>query len=242
MKNRILYTIGCLCLLLSGGCTEEKIPLYSGDYYLSFTAQENGDPAYIMMNFAKDAPLAEQTRVEIPVTLWGDLFPENVTYDVEVLADGTTGIEGIDYVDVKRGVFPKNKPSGSLLLTVNRNEELLATGFSVKIRLNEGDGYIVGPKKYNTATVYVTDRVSLPSWWGSTGVAMRLGDYYPVKFRLLSIYLDGDQLPTIDQYTNIEFGNIITGFKAWWIEQWNQGKYHYYAADGTTPLYETISD
>ena len=99
------------------------------------------------------------------------------------------------------------------------------------------DGFVVAPAKYTQVTVTVKDELpNEPVWWGTT---QDMGDYSPVKYRLLNIYL-GKVLADLDGYTNITFKAEALRFKNWWKENW--ASYTYYDADGTTPLYETIPE
>ena len=63
-----------------------------------------------------------------------------------------------------------------------------------------------------------------------------------MKYRVFIIFMDGEILESLDKYTGLEFINLIADFKTWWKNQWQQGNYQYYDADGVTPLYETILD
>ena len=233
--NRILYIIPILLLAVS--CKEDTLKVYNGDNYIHFTPGINDkvEPEY---NFALDGMTTRETEASIPVEvrLWGYLPLEDFKYNVGV-DDKTTAVES-DYINPGHGVFRAGYHVDTLWVTVKRRQELLSTDYKVVINMKDAeDGFVVAPAKYTQVTVTVKDELpNEPVWWGTP---QDMGDYSPVKYRLLNIYL-GKVLADLDGYTNITFKAEALRFKNWWKENW--ASYTYYDADGTTPLYETIPE
>ena len=124
-------------------------------------------------------------------------------------------------------------------VTVRRRQELLATDYTLTVTMTGAEDHVVAPSEYTNATVIVRDRITAaPVWWNTT---QALGNYSDMKFRVFNIYL-GKYLTSLADYTSITFEEEVARFKQWWIEQWAEGNYQYYAEDGSTPLYETIPD
>ena len=241
MKN--IHIPVLLCLALLSGCKEEKIPTYSGGNYLHFTYMQNRDPQTVDFNFALQAPLTRQASVPVGLTLWGNLLEEDMQYRISFPNDTsrTNATPGDDFKVIAGSVFSHKNVVDTLYITVYRDEELLKTDFFLTVKLESATNCTIGPREYAYARINVTDEVEMPSWWKQS-TAAKLGDYSDIKYRLCIIFLEGKILPNLDEFTGIEFQQKIADFKAWWIEQWNAGLYHYYAEDGTTPLYETILD
>lgn len=221
-------------------CKEDTLDVYHGEDYVHFTPGAD-DVAVTSYNFALDGVTTAETSVLVPVelTLWGYLPTEDFRCEVSVVAEGTTAISS-DYEDPGYATFRAGHHVDTLWVRVNRKEELLATDYSLRLRLDSaGDAHVVGPSSYSTVTLHIFDRITdEPSWWGTT---QALGPYSAMKYRLLNIYL-GKILRNLDEYTSITFKDEALAFKAWWKRQWEEGNHRYYDTDGTTPLYDTIPD
>ncbi len=241
-KNTAIRSLALMAVLaMSFGCKEAEIKTYDGDNYMFFTYMNDRSAQTYEFNFATQAALEMTGQVPVSLSLWGFMLAQDVTYYLSVDPENTTAVANTDFVPVSQGVFHKENVVDTLWLEVKRNADLLATDFTIVLRLDAVDGCVVGPAEYKTATVRVRDVVEEPSWW-SNATANRLGEYSDIKYRVFIIFMDGEILENLDAYTGIAFGQLITDFKAWWKEQWAEGNYQYYAVDGITPLYETISD
>ncbi len=228
-----------LFALSLAGCKEDSLETYSGENYVHFEPDAN-DVVSASYNFA----LGETTREErydipVPVRLWGFLPDEDFTFTTEIVSEGTTALPS-DYAAPQPQVFRKGEPSGTFFLTVYRRPELLATDFTIVVKMVSAENHVVAPSCYASLTIKVTDDLSgsRPVWWNTTPA---LGEYSDVKFRIFNIYL-GRFLQKLDGYSQIAFKNEALKFKAWWKEQWDEGNYRYYDSDNITPLYETIPD
>ncbi|MSL96585.1 DUF4843 domain-containing protein, partial [Escherichia coli] len=147
----------------------------------------------------------------------------------------------IDYAPLTSGIFHKALAEDTYEVTVYRNEALLNTEYTLTLSLDAVENCLVGPAEYQYVTIQVTDRISCPVWWSQSSAA-NLGVYSDMKYRVFIIFMDVEILESLDKYTGLEFINLIADFKTWWKNQWQQGNYQYYDADGVTPLYETILD
>ncbi len=236
--NRILYILPIAFLALVS-CKEDTLDTYHGSDYVHFTPGLSDRPE-VEYNFAMDGVTTRETEATIPVEirLWGYLPVADFKCEVSVVKDKTTAA-ATDYVEPEYALFRTGYHVDTLWVKVNRREKLLASDYKIVLMLdNAGDDHVVGPAKYNTVTVKVTDQIKEePRWWGAH--ESELGQYIPMKYRMLNIFL-GKVLRTTDEYTNITFKEKILEFKQWWKENWES--YKYYAADGSTPLYDTIPD
>lgn len=228
-------------LLLFCSCSEEELNVYQGSNYVYFTYMEDKGAQEVEFNFATDAPLVREGKVTVKMTLLGYLLEKDATCSLSVVEDKTTAQAGIDYAPLAPGIFHSGAVEDGYEVTVYRDEELLNTDYTLTLSLDEVEGCLVGPSEYKHVTIKVTDAVSKPVWWEQSAAA-NLGVYSDRKYRVFIIFMDGEILESLDKYTGIEFANLIADFKAWWKEQWELGNYHYYDADGVTPLYETILD
>lgn len=217
-----------LLLLTATGCREQEIPTYSGDRYIHFESQKDQRPQALIFNFATEAPLASEGKATLHLTLWGDLLETNATYTLQ--ANG---------LPLPTGTFAAGVAQAVYELPVQRNDELLKTDYTIQVELNSVEGATIAPQKYKTATVHVIDRVQEPTWWKQSK-AKKLGVYSDLKYRVFIIFMEGKILDTLDDYTGLTFMVLTKEFKSWWQKEWNAGRYHYYATDGVTPLYETI--
>lgn len=221
------------------GCREDTLKTYSGENYIHFTPDAN-DAVTAEYNFAAGETTREtEYSIPVDVRLWGFLPEHDFTFTTEIVADGTTAAPS-DYELQPVQVFRAGEPEGKFHLKVKRREELLATDYRVVVRMVSAEDHTVAPAAYSTVTIRVRDDLSslTPKWWSTTPA---LGDYSAMKFRVFNIYL-GRFLSTLDGYTTITFKDEALAFKQWWKERWAEGEYRCYAADGTTPLYETIPD
>lgn len=225
----IAYCVAIFSLLLStGGCREQQLPLYSGERYIHFECEKDHTPQHVTFNFATDAPLATEGKAILRLTLWGDLFDTNSTFTLHT--DGAV---------LPGGTFAAGAVQAIYELPVQRNAALLNTDYTIRLELKTAAQAKVAPQQYSTATVHVIDKVEKPIWWEQSK-AKKLGTYSDVKYRLFIIFMNGKRLETLDGYTGIAFMALVEDFKSWWTKEWHAGRYHYYADDGVTPLYETI--
>ncbi len=238
--KRIEYILLAVAAAAVFSCSEDKLDVYHGDNYIHFSPLDNGNPLSVTYNFALSGNTA-QTEADVPleITLWGYLPEKPFAYSVAVLPDGTTASAG-DFDEPSSGVFRSSLPVDTLFVRVRRNAELLATSYEIKLELTDAEGHVIGPQKYSAASIKVTDSLSEPSWW-NLSFANRLGEYSDMKYRVFNIYL-GRVLTSLDGYTAISFSEEISSFKSWWRSRWAEGEYRYFASDGVTPLYDTISD
>ena len=238
MKSKITCILAFIFVLAA--CQEEKLEVYHGSNYVYFTYMDNKKPQFIKFNFATDAPLSLEGKVEVKMTLLGYLLTEDAACSVSVVADQTTATPN-NYRPITPGVFHKNKVEDIYEVTLLRDEALLNTDFTLTLNLDHVEGCLIGPSEYKTVNIHVTDRVTMPKWWNQSA-ASNLGEYSDMKYRVFIIFMDGEILDSLDGYTGIEFTALIADFKRWWQAEWEKGNYHYYDADGTTPLYQTIID
>ncbi len=234
-------TIIILLLTLFVSCKEEKLDVYKGDNYVYFTYMSDRAPQEVIFNFATDAPLVNQAKAKLSLTLLGYLFEEDTKCSFSYDKDKTSGRPGIDFQPLEQFFFASNKVVDTCELIINRNEELLNTDYVVNIILDQVDAANVGPKEFNNVTVRVVDKLAKPKWWDQS-LANNLGEYSDIKYRLFIIFMDGVVLESLDDYTGVEFMELIAEYKLWWKAEWVKGNYKYYDEDGVTPLYETILD
>lgn len=237
MKKSIIPVL-LLAAALSG-CKEDALKTYSGDNYIHFKPDAN-DSVTAEYNFAAGVTTREtEYDVTVDLRLWGFLPESDFSFTTEIAADGTTA-DPSDYGLTPVQTFPKGQPEGKFRLKVRRRAELLATDYTVVVKLVSADGHVVAPAAYSTVTIKVRDDLSSlkPKWWSTTPA---LGEYSEMKYRVFNIYL-GRFLDSIDGYTSITFKEEALKFKQWWKEKCLEGEYVYYADDGVTLLYETIPD
>lgn len=235
--KKILYILPFF-LLAAVSCKEDTLDVYHGDNYVHFTPSLNDIPE-ADYNFAMDGETTAETQVKVPVEirLWGYLPEADFKCNLSIVKEKTNA-KDTDYVRPEYAVFRQGYHVDTLWVTVNRRPQLLATDYRLVLQMDAtSDEHVVGPGKYNTVTIHVTDEIkNAPIWWATTPA---LGEYSAMKYRVLNIYL-GKVLRNLDEYTNITFKEKSLEFKQWWKDNWES--YKYYAEDGVTPLYDTIPD
>lgn len=233
------YILSVVLALSVYSCKEDTLDVYNGDNYVHFTPNADGSVT-AQYNFAVSGTTRE-TEVEIPIEIriWGYLPDKDFTCRFRIDSDRTTALQD-DYVEPTEMTFHAGNATGILPVIVRRRNGLLDTDYTIAVVMENADGHTVGPETYRTVTVRVKDDLSgsRPAWWAQT---LALGDYSDIKYRVFNIYL-GKFLTSISDYTIIEFEAEAKAFRQWWKEQWEDGNYHYYAPDGSTPLYETIPE
>lgn len=227
MRSCYCFTL-LVCLLLAG-CKEQSLPTYSGGRYVHLEAQRDQTPQEVTFNFATEAPLLLESKARLRMILWGDLFERDAV--CLFTSDGVPLSS--------KGLFPAGAPAATYEVPVYRSEELLRTDYTITIELRDVQGATIAPNIYRKAKIHVIDRVEKPVWWDESK-AHALGEYSDIKFRLLGIYMRGDVPERLDAYTVIAFDQMVRDFKKWWMKEWQEGRYHYYATDRITPLYETL--
>ena len=234
--KRILYILP-VCLAVLSSCKEDTLDVYNGSDYVHFTPSVNDVPE-ASFNFALDTKTTRETEALIPVEirLWGYLPTEDFTCKVSV--DKSTTAAASNYDDPVSATFRMGAHVDTLWVKVKRNQKLLATDYKIVINMDDaGENHVVAPAKYQKVTIVVKDEIpSEPMWWGTT---QNFGEYSPIKYRLLNLYL-GKVLVNLNEYTNITLKEEALNFKQWLKDNWET--YKYYAADGVTPLYDTIPE
>ena len=235
----MVYVMAVAAAIFQVSCKEDTLEVYHGDNYVHFTPDADGS-IRTEYNFATSGTTAEmQTEIPVEISLWGYLPETDFKCMTAVSQDGTTA-ERDDFILPETTVFRKGHHVDTLWVTVARREELLATDYTLTVKLTGAEAHTVAPAEYTEAVITVRDRLSdtPPAWWNTTRA---LGDYSDMKFRVFNIYL-GKYLTSLGGYTSITFEEEVAEFRQWWEDQWNEGNYRYYAEDGSTPLYETIPE
>lgn len=237
IMKKLLYILP-IVLLAAISCKEDTLDVYNGDNYVHFTPTFSDSPE-AEYNFALDGKTTAETEVKVPVEirLWGYLPEADFKCNLSVV-DKETNATAEDYTKPEYALFRKGFHVDTLLVSVKRRAELLATDYYIVLQMDEtSDDHVVGPAKYNKVKIHVIDQIkNPPAWWQTT---QALGDYTPMKYRVFNIYI-GKVLRNLDEYTNITFKEKCLQFKQWWKDNWDS--YMYYDEDGTTPLYDTIPD
>ena len=234
--KRILYILP-VCLAVLSSCKEDTLDVYNGPDYVHFTPSINDVPE-VSYNFALDGKTTRETEAVIPVEIriWGYLPKEDFLCNVSV--DAASTALSSDYENPVSATFRTGAHIDTLWVKVKRRAKLLETDYKLVINMDDaGDKHVVAPVKYQKVTVTVKDEItSEPMWWGTT---QNFGEFSPIKYRLLNIYL-GKVLVNLNEYTNITLKQMALDFKKWLQDNWET--YKYYDADGVTPLYDTIPE
>lgn len=240
IMKRILYILPFV-LLASVSCKEDTLDVYNGDNYIHFTPSA-ADVPQTEFNFAYDGKTTRETECKVPVEirLWGYLPTRDFKCKLSVVKDKTSAASS-SFSLPSETTFRAGHHVDTLWLTVKRNEQLLKTNFTVTVKLEEAeDAHIIGPSKYNTVTVKVTDKIlAEPVWWATK--LSEIGKYTDMKYRVFNYYI-GKVVMNIDNYTSITFKEEAVAFRKWWKAEWEKGNHIYYDSDGKTPLYETIPE
>ena len=159
-----IYIFLISVLLTAWACSEDAIDSYKSTRYLYFSKPEVLDSA-TFLSFSH-YPGATEKKINVEVTLIGDLLKENTTYQLEIDLTQTFAANQIkDSIEIK--VFNKT-------LT---NKEV-----TLYLRIVENENFSPGLKKNRAARIIFNDIDSQPLWWTSSIETLFLGRWTPEKY------------------------------------------------------------
>ena len=159
-----IYIFLISVLLTAWACSEDAIDSYKSTRYLYFSKPEVLDSA-TFLSFSH-YPGATEKKINVEVTLIGDLLKENTTYQLEIDQDSTTA-DPSDYELNLTQTFAANQIKDSIEIKVF-NKNLTNKEVTLYLRIVENENFSPGLKKNRAARIIFNDIDSQPLWWTSS--------------------------------------------------------------------------
>lgn len=173
-----IYIFLISVLLTAWACSEDAIDSYKSTRYLYFSKPEVLDSA-TFLSFSH-YPGATEKKINVEVTLIGDLLEENTTYQLEIDQDSTTAAPS-DYELNLTQTFAANQIKDSIEIKVF-NKNLDNKEVTLYLRIVENENFSPGLKKNRAARIIFNDIDSQPLWWTSSIETLFLGKWTPEKY------------------------------------------------------------
>lgn len=157
--------------LAASACSEEDYKLYDTNQKDSvfFEYRNSKNEQIDNLSYAFNFDIATVHTIEIPVTLMGMPKDYDRTVPVEVIAEGSTMAEGLNYT-ITENIVPANAVKGSVKINLLRDldPEILSVAKTLAITIGENDDLrSVGENSF-TITYSDIRPTERPSWWSET--------------------------------------------------------------------------
>lgn len=128
--------------------------------------------------------------LKVVVELMGNPSEVDRKYNVEVIADSSTAVEGIHYKPFSREqIFKAKKIRDTLRIVIIREnldrDYTKPVNKRLDLKLMESKDFELGLSRGLTGKFLLNDFLSEPKWWGKHGA---LSYYHPKKWRILMQY------------------------------------------------------
>lgn len=195
-KKYILYW-GSLLLLFHLACEKRSLIQYDSDAVVYLTHKDSKDT--ILYSFSKDT--LQKDTIKIPVYRMGKIADKNAPYKISIDKDGTTGVEGVDFVMPEESLlsFKPGNATDTIRILIKRTAALKENNFKVKLRLLENESFKVELLPETLASgktltsgvtgILVDDILIEPAFWKNQ--VPNLGVFSRKKVDMLVDFMDG---------------------------------------------------
>ena len=168
MKNKILLPVAAFTALLIAGC-EADYKLYDTTQTdsVSFDYLNDKNTADSVITYSFDYDVAQEHVIEIPVALMGMPKDEARKIDIEVVADSTDMVEGVNFT-IEEAEIAANQVSDTVKIKLLRDKdpEILTKEKTLRIAIAENAD--LRPTGQKTFTIHYSDiRPDRPKWWAT---------------------------------------------------------------------------
>lgn len=185
MRNNILCMIAILLMLVS--CRESEKLMY-GDFSGIHIKLPVEDTTVILRrdtliySFAFEKPELKQKTINIPVEIEGFRVNKDRKFKVEVLNEGTTAVEDVNYIKLQEYYTVKaNEGIANIPITFNRSLDIREKPVLFSLRLSRSDDFEIGINHKQKIVLSVSDILEEPVWW--EGWKFFFGDYHRIKYQ-----------------------------------------------------------
>lgn len=196
MKKLIyMMILGCLVYGL-GSCDQDIDHPYTGKDRIQFrcftynsSLEKRTYTDSLTFSFGLVADSIEIDTAKIVLEFMGKGSDQERTYNISVIPDSTTAIEGVHYGKLEHAQrFRPNSNTDTLRIVVYR--ENLSTSFRhpetirLDLKLEPSEDFDLGIKQGLTKKIKMNNYLSEPTWWKGN-FNTTLGFYHPKKWKIL---------------------------------------------------------
>lgn len=186
MKKIII--ISTILLLALSSCKESDKLMYDSNLSSISLKLPIEDTTVILRrdtfvySFAFEKPELKQKTINIPVQIAGYRIDKNRTFNVGIITNATTAVQGVDYEPLQASYTVKAKTGTAYIpLKVNRSNNLMKVAKTIAIELKPSADFELGIKDNQKILISVSDILEEPEWW--EGWKYFFGDYHRIKFQ-----------------------------------------------------------
>lgn len=219
MKVNNIILSGIALLLVAAACTQLEIPTYNDltqDRFVYFSSALKDSTTLSFVKYP-----GEKT-IEFPVKVKASGFSDaDASYKVSFVASESTATTS-DCSLPSEFVFHGNTVEDSFILKINYAEKMDNNDIRIVLRIEESDGFKVGPTDYATKVILVNNKIVKPDWWVSSApyyATYYFGTYTEKKYRT---FLEACKV-NLDNTTRNEIRYYATLFKKYLMEQKEAG-------------------
>lgn len=183
MKNRGVILFSLFLLLVAGGCSNDAI-YYNTNQKRSIYFDKEAFRTSVMKEIPDTVAFSfalyneDEYQYEIPVKYIGLPESEDRVFEVEIIKDSTTAVEGTHFA-IGKLIVPENAIEGVLSITLKRTEEIMNHPVFLFLKFKENDYF--KPLDNDHFRLSVVDGIlPAPKWWSTNF----LGDYSKNNDRL----------------------------------------------------------
>lgn len=235
IMKRILSTISvCLTFFALIACNEDQIDTFGDQNYIHF--KQESKKVY-RFSFAT-VPGVTEYEYKIPMTLIGKALSEDKEYGIEVVTEGAeilTTATSASYKLPESIVFKKDVYEDTLKIVLTDNAEL-AQEKCLVLKVVDNDNFKVGPVKYQTAVLYLSNYLVQPDWWDDEMTSIFLGEYSDIKYQQFII---ATGITDMSQMTSLQVTAYVSTFVYYLRDLDVQGT-PVYESDNQTKVLDTI--
>lgn len=185
MKRNIIVIASLL--LLTFGCTEQKIGTYTGEHYVSFKNDIKTDSIVTSFFFF---PFDETLRIPVPVALGGMPLESDRQFVVSVDKELTTALD--KNYDIESSVFRKGFVEDTVWVKLFKTPELETKAYDLVLKIEANDFFESGPQNRLRSKIVFSAIAARPEWWDSSVQKSYLGVYSDKKFLEFIKATDGE--------------------------------------------------
>jgi|GEM_PF-1511727 len=194
MRQMITVAVMGILACLSS-CKQDEVEKYDATAQIYFYDENNGKlKDSTLLSFAQLEPSTTELTFEIPIRYIGALSSNDRPYSVRIVADGTTAVEGRDFVLFPEKYVVKGGQATAVLpVRLLSNPQLDSRILQIVLQLIPNDYFKTDFQFTNidlneidlsTYRVLFSNMLMRPSWWDSS-TELYLGDFSKRKLDLI---------------------------------------------------------
>ncbi|MEI3154195.1 MAG: DUF4843 domain-containing protein [Odoribacter sp.] len=204
--NKLSYYLLLSCCALLWSCDQDIDFPYQGKDRIQFqhyTVDWRGNRTYsdsTLFSFGLIPSEVTADTLKLPMEYLGNGSDRDRTYQVSIVADSTTAVEGVHYLAFNSvQTFHANKLTDTLYIVVLRDalskDYAAGVNMRLELKLETTDDFDLGLDGGIQRKIVFNDFMAEPTWWRGSlnGV---FGFYHPKKWKFLIEELKDEELAT----------------------------------------------